>query len=53
MGRTAFASFVRSLSGDGRESLVKGRRGRSGPHHRCRTGIVLDDNFVADAHMIS
>jgi hypothetical protein len=33
--------------GDGREGFVKGRRGRSRPQHRYRTGIVLDDNCVA------
>jgi len=53
MEREAFASFVRRLSGDDRESRVKGRRGRSGLHHGRRTSIVLDDNFVADAQMIS
>jgi len=52
VGRDAFPSFVWSLLGDGRERFLKGRRGRSEPHHRYLTGIVLDDNFVANVHII-
>jgi len=51
-GRDAFPSFVRRLWGDGRERFVEAWRGHNGPHHRPRTGIVFDDNFVARAHMI-
>jgi hypothetical protein len=52
VGGDALPSFVPSLSADGRENIVKGWHGRNGPHQRCRMGIVFDDNFVANAHMI-
>jgi hypothetical protein len=50
--RDAFPSFVRRFSGEGCGRIVRGWRGRNGPHQRCWTGIVFDDNFVANAHMI-
>jgi hypothetical protein len=52
VGGDALPSFVPSLLGDGKENNVKGWRGRNGPPQRCRIGIVFDDNFVANAHMI-
>jgi len=50
--RDALPFFVRDVLGDGRESFVKGWRGRGSAQHRDRPGIVLDHNFIASAHMI-
>jgi len=50
--RDSLPLLVRDLLGDGREGFRKGRAGGSGPQHRYRTRIVLDDNFVASAHVI-
>lgn len=52
VGWDAFPIFVRNLPGDGRERFAEGGGGRSGAQHRYRTGIVLDDNVVAGAHVI-
>jgi len=50
-GRDVLPRFVPSRLGDDREIFIKGRRGHSSSQH-CREDILLDEHFIAHAHML-